>query len=134
MRRVRNAGEVRRVTGVPRREVGVVHGNDDGPVVLRHGGDGLAIVRVRQVFLGVLVGAEDQGFAVTIATAVTPADAVLTSPAGAADIKRGAGQAQAGLEQGGNRAVMGRSGPAQKGLRTDTHALGSGFLGRIAVF
>lgn len=53
MRRIRNSGRVWRVTAVPRTEVRVWHGYDDGTVLLTHGRHCVWVVGIRQMFLKV---------------------------------------------------------------------------------
>lgn len=74
-----------------------VDGDDDGSVLLGHGRDSVAVVRVRQVFLGVHQGLQHQGLAVPVAPAVAPVAAELAAPAAAADVERGARETEAGL-------------------------------------
>lgn len=91
MRRVRQARRVRRVAGVPRRQIGV-HGQQDGAVVFGHWRDGVAVVGVRQVFLSVPVRLQDEGLAIAQATPVTaPAHAQLTTAAAPTEVKGRAG-------------------------------------------
>jgi hypothetical protein len=90
------------VGGVSGAEARVVHGHDDGPVLLGHGRHRVRIVRVRQVFLGVEVRREDEGLAVPARRAHEAAPAVadgelVAATTSSAQVKRRARQAEACL-------------------------------------
>lgn len=100
VRGVAQSGGVRGVGRVPGAEAGVVDRDYDGPVLLRHRGHRVRVVRVRQVLLGVQVGRQHQGLAVRVtaeSVATVSHRELVTATAAPARIERRARQTQACL-------------------------------------